>query len=242
MIDMDGILADYLPLQLIRFGDVYAPDEQPEVWLNEYDFIWRPAAPDNKDQQLYFGVEPIRFTVEGQQGKAKYINQALAGAPLRLPNISMCWGDESLMLSDTLADKLDFSAMLGVTRTAATLVDAAGQERSGFTALSFHKVFFHQRVTTRLAQVPAQQRPIIKILLKRHRHTYLVHKSILAAWQEQGIQDVCYDIAPKYQSFKRLCNLDMYFGSVATVSFSSLADFQQQTSPIWWAEDDDEHC
>lgn len=245
MIDMQGILSEYLPLQLINFGDVYAPENHPEAWLNEYDFSWRPIVDEDENEpQIYLGDMPMRFAVEEKQDdKTGHIKQELGEQRLRLPPLSACWGSGSLMMRSDLADKLAFTPILGVTKTPATLVDAAGDEREGFTALSFHKVFFHQRANVRLAEVPAQQRPIIRILLKGNSDTYLVHKSLLDEWQKAGVETVCYDIKEKHQSFDYLCNLKMYYGSVASLSYRNLQDFQNGKEPLFndqlFADDDD---
>ncbi|GEM76106.1 hypothetical protein [Vibrio sagamiensis] len=234
MIDMQGILSEYLPLQLINFGDVYAPENHPEAWLDEYDFSWRPIVDGNESEpQIYLGDTPMRFSVEEKRhNKASHIKQELGDRLLRLPPVSSCWGSGSLMLYSELADKLTFTPILGVTKTPATLVDAAGDEREGFTALSFHKIFFHQRVNLRLAGVPIQQRPIIRILLKGNSDTYLVHKSILDDWQKAGVETVCYDIKESHQSFNFLCNLKMYYGSVASLDYGNLDDFQNGKNPL----------
>ncbi len=233
MRDMEGILSEYLPLQVISYGDVYAPDEDPDAWLNEYDFYWKPIV-EGHAPQLYLSEKTMRFGPESERDKKQAIKNQLNGADLRLPKISNCWGDGSIMFSNTLADKLSFSPILGVTKTAATIVDAAGVERKGFTAFSFHKIFFHQRITTRLATLPAEQRPIIRVLLKGNRDTYFVHKAVLEQWQKLGVEDVLYDIDEKFQSFQSLCNEEFYFGSGGSRCFKSLAEFQSnQSGDVW---------
>lgn len=237
MNDMQGILTEYLPLQLIRFGGVYATEGNPKVCLGEYDFVWRPIMEGGESEpQLYLGDSPMRFGVDGATDKAQYIKQALGDQKLRLPEVSGCWGSGSLMLCNELAQTLSFSPILGVTKTPAIITDAAGEERMEYTAISFHKIFFHERASMRLATVPASQRPIIRILLKSHSDTFLIHKSLLSEWKKLDIGTVCFDIKTQYQSFNTLCNLGMYFGSVGTVSFRTLDDFQHNREPIFWDE------
>lgn len=238
---MDGILAEYLPLQIIATGDIYASDEVPQAWLNEYDFDWQPYVDghlaSDDTPQLYLGDKAMTFGVEDNYDKAPFIKQQLNNSLLRLPKISMCWGGKSLMLDNQLAAQLAFSPILGVTRTQACIVDAAGDKRNGFTALSFHKSFFHERVTDRLAEVEAKLRPIIKVQLKKHNQTYLIHKSILKQWQELGVDDVCFDIREQHQSFQYLCNAEMYYGSGGTRSFANLADYQANRLGDIWGDD-----
>ena len=106
--------------------------------------------------------------------------------------------------------------------------------------MSFHKILFHERANLRLAEEPAEQRPIIRILLKGNSDTYLVHQSVLDAWQKAGVETVCYDIKEKYQSFSNLCNLDMYYGSLGSVSFRNMDDFQNNNEPMFYDELDDD--
>ena len=240
MRDMQGILQEYMPLQLNDFGAVYASEEHPNVWLSEYDFSWRPVTDDTENTpQLYFDKTHMHFSNEGEQEKAEHIKKALGTQLLRLPEVSACWGESSLMIRNDLADKLIFSPRLGVTRVPATLIDAAGDERVGYTALSFHKVFFHERITLRFADIPAEQRPIIRIKLKSMGDTFLIHKSLLAQWQLLGVQTVVYDIEEKYQSFNTLCNLDMYSFCYGNNSYFSLDDFQRNNNPMYWSMFDD---
>lgn len=243
MIDMQGVLSEYLPLQLINFGDVCAPESNPDAWLNEYDFSWHPIVDEDETAaQIYLGDAPMRFGVEGDHEKAEFIKRELGDQLLRLPPVSSCWGSGSLMLRGDLADNLAFTPILGVTKTPATLVDAAGDEREGFTVLSFHKILFHERANLRLAEVPEEQRPLIRILLKGNSDTYLIHKSILDEWQQAGVETVCYNIKEKHQSFNSLCNLDMYYGSVGTLGYKNIDDFQNSKEPLYYDDlfEDDE--
>ncbi|GEK09998.1 hypothetical protein J8Z24_17835 [Pseudoalteromonas sp. SCSIO 43201] len=237
MNDLQGILSEYLPLQLIRFGEVYGPEDDPDMWLSEYDFIWRPIVDEGEQvPQLYLGDEPMRFGVDCETDKAGYIKQSLGHQPLRLPEISSCWGDSSLMLRNDLLEGVEFSPILGVTRTSATIVDAAGDERTGFTALSFHKVFFHERARLRFENIPVSKRLIIRMLLKRHSDTFFIHKSLLAKWKELDIETVCFNIKAHHLSFKTLCNLEMYYGSVGSNSYQTLDDFQHNRKANFWDE------
>lgn len=241
MKDMKGIFTEYLPLQIVSVGDVYASDDLPEAWLNEYDFDWRPLIDGSVESEdtprRYLGDTTMTFGVEDNYNKASVIKQKLNGEKLRLPKISACWGDKSLMLSNELAGKLRFSPILGVTKTEAIIIDAAGEKRSGFTALSFHKSFFHDRVTKRLNSIDAVSRPIIKVQLKGHTHAYFIHKSVLENWQLAGIDDVRFDVSEQHQSFNYLCNAEMYFGSGGTRCFKTLEDYQANRGGEIWGDD-----
>lgn len=238
---MEGIWADYLPLQIISVGDVYASDEEPDAWLSEYDFEWRPYVDDSLEcddtPQRYLGDKPMTFGVEDNYNKASVIKSQLQGELLRLPKVSCCWGDDSIMLSSELAEKLEFAPNLGVTRSTATIVDAAGDKQKGFTALSFHKTFFHERVSKRLACLDAPLRPIIKVQLKAHSQTYFIHKSVLQEWKKMGVEDVCFDVSEQHQSFNYLCNAEMYFGSGGARCFKNLADYQANRDGEIWGDD-----
>lgn len=241
MKDMTGIWAEYLPLQIISVGDIYASEDEPDAWLNEYDFEWRPYVNDSLESddtpQRYLGDKPMTFGVEDNYNKAAVIKSQLLGQQLRLPKVSSCWGDDSLMLSNELAEGLEFAPSLGVTRSAATIVDAAGDKHKGFTALSFHKSFFHERVAKRLVSLDPKLRPIIKVKLKAHSQTYFIHKSVLQKWKDLGVEDVCFEVSDQHQSFNYLCNAEMYFGSGGARCFKSLADYQANRGGEIWGDD-----
>lgn len=231
MLDITGILSDYLPLQVISFGDVYGEESDYESWLNEYDFSWSPKVGGRHKPQLYFGDEELVFETEGKN-KQEALQAKLNGQLLRLPKISYCWGNQSIMVANELADQLSFSPILGVTRTKATVIDAAGQTRDDFTAFSFHKSFFHERTNTRFEKIETTLRPIININLKKSSTVLLVHKSVLEAWQQIGIEDVLYDISEEHLSLKKLINNDMYFSHAGSRCYRTLNDFQENVKPM----------
>lgn len=232
MKDMDGILKEYLPLQLIGFGDVYADEDGDEnAWLSEYDFIWKPKVKDDSTPQVFLGDEALTFIPDGQD-KRKALKNKIGDKQLRLPKLSECWGHESLMIANELAEKLTFSGILGVTRTKAEIIDAAGDKHSGFTALSFHKALFYERLESRLEHVSPELRPIIKVSLKPHTSTYLIHKSVLEQWQQAGVEDVLYDIEEKHCALKNLIKNDYYHGHGGNRDFSNMDDFLLNRNPM----------
>jgi len=232
MKDMTGILKDYLPLQFIDFGDVYADEDgDSNAWLNEYDFIWKPKVDSKYAPQLYLGDEPLTFITDGKN-KRSSLKDKIGDKQLRLPKISMCWGSQSLMVADELAEHLTFSEILGVTRTKAEIIDAAGDKRQGFTALSFHKDLFHERVETRLEHVTSELRPIIKVHLTASNSIYLIHKNVLNKWQQAGIEDVSYDIDDQHCKLKSLMKEDFYSVSAGSRNFKNMEDFLFNQNPI----------
>ena len=77
MEDMQGILNEYKPLQIIRYGEVYGNDsEETEAWLSEYDFIWKPITELDCAPKLYLGGEPMHFGVEDKYDKADALKTA----------------------------------------------------------------------------------------------------------------------------------------------------------------------
>lgn len=80
MIDMQGILSEYLPLQLIYFGDVYADEDgDPYAFLNEYDFIWQPISENRSRPHLFLGEEVVRFKPESGKDKVENLNRRTGG-------------------------------------------------------------------------------------------------------------------------------------------------------------------
>ena len=231
MEDMTGILKDYLPLQLVGYGDVYADEEGDEnAWLNEYDFIWKPKVDSEDTPQVYLGDQTICFITKGRD-KRDALKNKIGDKLLRLPKISNCWGKESLMMADELAEALTFSEILGVTRTKAEIIDAAGDKRQGYTAFSFHKVLFHERIETRLEHVSAELRPIIKVFLKAHSSTYLIHKDVLEKWQHANVEDVAYNIDDEHRKLRNLERAEFYYGSSGNRDFSNMEDFLLNQNP-----------
>ncbi|MDA0118245.1 MULTISPECIES: hypothetical protein [Vibrio] len=227
MIDMQGILSEYLPLQLIHVGDVYADkDGDPDAWLNEYDFSWQPISDNRSHPHLFLGEEVVCFEPESDQDKAENLNRRTGGQPLRMPKISTCSGRYTLLLDNELAAELEFSDKLGITFSAAEVRDAAGHLHTDFTALSFHKVLFHHRFETRFRHIPSAQRLLVCIELNQSSSTFLIHQSLLERWQQKGVEEVNYDIAPEHQSLKKLMEKDHYWG-YCTRWFTNLDDFQQ---------------
>ncbi|HAS61303.1 MAG TPA: hypothetical protein DCS35_01275 [Vibrio sp.] len=227
MLDMHGILSEYLPLQLIHFGDVYADkDGDPMAWLDEYDFEWQPIVDTKYTPQLYFGDEVMHFAPKDRNKKAS-LQKRLGGQPLRMPKVSECWGDQSLLIANELANELQFASNLGVTRSEAVVFDAAGNEHLGYTAFSFHKSFFHERVEVRFATMPQELRPLIRISLTGYSSTYLIHKSIFEKWQSLAVEDLNYDIDADDLVLDNLIKSKFYSGHVGSRCFFSMDDFQQ---------------
>ncbi|GAK84450.1 hypothetical protein JCM19238_2017 [Vibrio ponticus] len=232
MSDKQSILNEYLPLQLITFGDVYADEGGDEdAWLNEYDFTWQPIVDTKYHPQLYFGDELMRFKPEGQD-KREAINRRTGGIPLRMPNISFCWGSKSLLIANELADELHFSERLGITRSQAEVTDAAGHLHHHFSALSFHKALTPQRIETRLSDVACEQRLLICIALKKHRSTFLIHQSLLERWQRLGIEDIHFEVEEKYRSLETLMAGKFYSARYTQRCFRNLDDFQHNQNAM----------
>ncbi|WP_104041384.1 hypothetical protein [Vibrio hyugaensis] len=227
MIDMQGILSAYLPLQLIRFGDVYADEGgDPYAWLSEYDFIWKPISDCSSHTPVFLGDEVVRFGPDSDQNKIENLDRRIGGQPLRMPKISICSSRYMLLVANELADELEFSDKLGITRSATAVYDAAGHLHTNFTALSFHKVFFHHRFESRFKDIPSANRLLICIELDAHSSTFLIHQSLLERWQDYGIEEVNYDVKTEHLSLNKLMTLDRYWPNRPR-SFANMDDFQQ---------------
>ncbi len=227
MNDTQGILSEYLPLELITFGDVYADEDgDPNAWLSEYDFIWEPIVDSRHKPQLYFGDELVRFKPEGRD-KTEALSRRTGGQPLRMPKVSLCWGRQSLLIAKELADELQFSDKLGVTVSETEVYDAAGYLHTGFRAFSFHKEFFHERFENRFAEVSDNFRPLVCISLSRFSSTFLIHKSVFERWQQMGVEEVNYDIDEKHLSLDYLMNLEFYSNKYSQRCFFNMDDFQK---------------
>ncbi|MCE0556858.1 hypothetical protein [Motilimonas sp. E26] len=229
MLDMQGILKEYRPLQMFSVDVCEKSGDEYIEYLNEYNFTWQPEPKDGGIAQLFTGEEPLTFHGKRSDPLAvKALKAKLGNNPLRLPVISFCWGQEqSIMLSNKIADDIYFSPILGVTRTPATIIDATKQTRSGYTVFSFHKVFSYARVESRLADVPVAQRLMIRIQLTAHKSMYLVHQSLLTRWQAAGVTELAYDFDNQSLNLKQLIKKGSYTSSAGYQTFDSLADYQK---------------
>lgn len=231
MLDMQGILKDYRPLQIIDVGDVtdtHAEHGEYTPYFNGYNFSWQPDVETRNTPQVYLGEGTMKFKPEyGLDLSQEEVKEKLQGQKLRLPKMSYCWGrDGSVMMADELATKLNFSPILGVVTTPAIITDALGDEHSGYTALSFHKALTYDRIEQRLADVPEEQRLIVMISLKSHTRALFIHKSLLEQWQAAGVDDVVYEFKDKDLQLKKIIKNDMYFGSGGGRDFRSVMDYQ----------------
>ncbi len=248
MLDRQGILSQYRPFHpySVEIMDTH-PDYGEELLtlLNEYDFSFQPQAEDGDDSntpQLYWGDEPLTFVTERGHKPiiTKMIQDKLAGQTLRLPLINRCWGrQQSWMFSDTLVDSLSFSPILGITRTPATIIDAAGQHRQSYTALTFNKFLTADRIESRLADIPVEQRLIMPVRLKgeeedNENSILLIHESLMERWQQQGVTDIGYDIPDDYLSLAELAENDRYYQSAGSMNFYTMDDYQNNRNGHKW--------
>lgn len=228
MLDMQGILQEYLPLSVYSADLIEKEGDEYIEYLNEYDFSWQPDEIDGDTAQIFTGEAPVIFHSERRDPSVSQALKAkLNGDPLRLPAVSFCWGrEQSIMMADELVKGLFFSPILGVTRTPATLHDSVGQVRHGYTVLSFHKVLTYARAESRLATIPVTERQLLRIKLKSYTSMYLAHKSLLARWKSMGIKDIAYDFEDKSLNLKQLMQRDSYSSHAGYRHFRSFSAYQ----------------
>ncbi|MDO6525080.1 hypothetical protein Q4519_05230 [Motilimonas sp. 1_MG-2023] len=111
MLDMQGILKEYRPLQMFSVDVCEKSGDEYIEYLNEYNFTWQPEPKDGGIAQLFTGEEPLTFHGKRSDPLAvKALKAKLGNNPLRLPVISFCWGQEqSIMLSNKIADDIFFA-------------------------------------------------------------------------------------------------------------------------------------
>ena len=236
MNDTDGILAEYVPLRIKNIESIYAAeDDAYQCLLHRGNFEWCIEAQRNTTMDQIFDATPRLFSGEEKGNKALEI--ALGSEPLRLPLISYCYGDESIMIHNSLIQDFDFSSILGVITTPTIIRDASFSLRMGYSALSFHKSLSAQRINSRLANLAISQRPILKMSLYDNTSSaLLIHKSIFERWQELEIQDVEYTFEESYGyddgnndilSLPTLLKKEHYYGGGEAVYFKSIQEYQQ---------------
>ncbi|MCE2570370.1 hypothetical protein [Motilimonas eburnea] len=227
MLDMQGILKEYLPLSVYSAGVCEKEGDDYIEYLNEYDFSWQPDEIDGDTAQIFTGETPVIFHSERRGRVSQALIAKLNGEALRLPAISFCWGrDQSIMMADELIKGIFFSPILGVTRTPATLHDSAGQERHGYSVLSFHKVLTYARAESRLATIPVAERQLLRIKLTSYTSLYLAHQSLLARWKSMAIKDIAYDFEDKSLNLKQLMQRDSYCNHAGSRHYTSLNAYQ----------------
>jgi len=232
MLDATGILTEYLPLELFMMGTVYSGTDKegsgecyPELMCYpNFEWILDPHKQDNSHCNLYNG-SPQLFC--GEEPGYKLLAKHLNGDTLRLPRISYCSGDESLMLSNELADSLMFSDMLGVVKTPATICDPTQFIHHGYTALSFFKMFSLERINQRVSLLPAHERPIIYCRLFSHVRAFLVHQDVLRNWQDLKVKEVNFQPADDVASLPKLLLNDGFYGIAEEQEFYSIEKYQR---------------
>jgi len=237
----DGILADYLPLQIFTIDDVYegnvdednedAEDDARILSRSNFEWIRYCDRRKSSQQQLFDGTAQ-QFCATKR--RAKTVTTLLDGELLRLPQASYCSGWSSVMLANELLQELGLSANLGIIQTPATIVDGTQTKREGYTALSFHKRFTLERVNQRIAKLPAEQRSLICLQHDRHSNFVLIHKAALERWQALGVTCVKYEFSQEQQNLTTMLTGDHYHGYAGEVSYNSLADFQQNKDRRIW--------
>jgi len=231
VLDMQGILQHYRPLQIIGVGDVtdhHKVHGAYTSYLNCDNFRWQPEVNTRHTPQLYLGEGMLNFKPKsGIEVTQAELKAKLHGQRLRLPQVSFCWGlNRSIMLADALARPLSFSPILGVVTTPAMITDVLGDEHTGYTALSFHKALTYDRIEQRLAAVPAEQRPMLMIALGGQRRALFIHENWLAQWQAAGVDDVAYEFSDKSLQLKKMLKNNHYHGSAGNRDFKSVMDYQ----------------
>ncbi|MCH2039074.1 MAG: hypothetical protein MK185_00365 [Saccharospirillaceae bacterium] len=240
MLDQTGVLSEYRPFHPVTAGDVC--DIHPEhgeyyPYLNEYDFSWQPDLNQRRMPQLYLEQPaPLSFKAEGSSAADPAALKAhLKGQPLRIPVISRCWGRSSWMFADSLLESLSFAPLLGITRRAAELTDAAGGKHQGYSALSFHKALTPARANLRLPTVAQEQRLLIYLDLGDQNRAWLIHESLLQKWVTLGA-DLQTVFSDEVLSIRELSRKEFYYASGGSRSYNSIADYQQNVSGYLWGE------
>lgn len=211
-----GILAQYLPLEIKSMHSVYAGVYQAEAsesdphLLSYVNFEWQLDKQRRSDiKSKLYGVGDYLFC--GEKRHSKLLAQHLNGALLRLPLISYCWGSQSIMMANELAEPLNFADNLGVVKSNATIIDPALTERSGYTTLSFFKRLNPERIEERFACLAQSERPIICMRLYDGSKAFMVHRNVLDKWRSMGVKEVNY--APELNNLDDLLQARHFFGS-----------------------------
>ncbi|UTZ41425.1 hypothetical protein [Vibrio campbellii] len=198
----------------------YQYPQRLSKWRETFASQFKPIKPAQDPLEPFMTVTDDVLTVRDARHGLRFAYL------LRMPKISICSSRYILLVANELADQLEFSDKLGITRSVAEVYDAAGNLHTNFTALSFHKVFFHQRFETRFKNIPKESRLLVRVELDASSSTFLIHQSLLENWQKCGIEEVNYDIKDEHLSLNKLMTLNYYWPH-RTCSFANMDDFQQ---------------
>jgi len=241
MNDTDGILAQYIPLRIKNVALVYISDNEEAaiggdifedfaiidnlaLYNSHFEWVIDSERRSDSYSKIYDG-EPQVFCAERRH--VPVLDKMLDNGMLRLPLISVCYGEESIMLHDVLLQDLAFDSRLGVVKTPATLIDSSLKPRAGYSALSFHKSMSPQRINERLVDVPIEQRPMIRMQLHNEYATaLLIHRDLLARWEAMNISEVEYVLHEKALSLPTLLKEEFSQLSCCGDTFYSFKEYQ----------------
>lgn len=231
MDNVDKILHEYTLLRIKDLEGVLSDDEN--LWCDDggyqilgEHFEWIRFSDRRRSTQdrIYDGSAQV-FCANAR--KTKGVVEALNGAIMRMPNISSCYGDESIMVTNDMMKDIGLAPNLGIIASPATIMDLTKHKHEGFTALSFHKVFSVGRVAQRLLQLPASERTIIPIRRGKHDMTLLIHKAVLNKWQAAGIDEIEYDTSDFEVPLKEVLSSGQHYRAAKSLCYNSMDNYQQ---------------
>lgn len=224
------ILQEYAVLRIKGFEGVQVDEE--ELWIDyggyqlvEDHFSWvRFSDRRRSSQSRVYDGSPQVFCATKR--KCIGVVEALNGETLRLPKISYCYGNESIMVADEMLEGLEFAPNLGIVTTAATILDITKTKQQGYTALSFHKQFNADRIAQRLLKLPPELRPLINLRRGKHETQLLVLKGVLAKWQALDVREIEYETDNFSKPLKEILLDDNFYISAPQLCYDGMENYQ----------------
>lgn len=185
--DLD-ILGDYVHLLLPE--DSIELDENCEYEIGYSAFQWCLVSEVEKDSDfcsVFENNQTLEFVGYGGLEDYSETISELDVSNFRLPDVSLAFREQTLIVSDKALSVLKFSEKLGVTKGTAVLTDPFGQKHTGFHYISFHRTFETEKAAKRLQRIEASGRPLFILQNEKFSELVMVHTSVLDAWKELGI-------------------------------------------------------
>lgn len=222
------LLDEYIPL-IIPDISVYI-DLDKGLDLTWADFQWTPEDEDfYDDPDSIESGEGVRFFCDSDSIAADikpYFNQTL-----RLPEVSYCERDQTLILSASALQDLCFSPKLGIKQGPAQLVDVLGEAQQGFHYLMLPEPLSPEQAQKRFAPLPSSQRPFIRLALGEFVDEVMVHKDVLALWHSRHIQAALLSLPEGYPSLEARSSDDFVTSSFFELTYQN-SDMWQQNQGV----------
>ena len=242
-----SILSEYIPMQFPEIVITFGQWEHGSYGLSTKHFEWclkEDVIDDSDYSQIFESNQDLRFlgyggyfewkkTLEQDQDielpDPRHTGNDRDNERLRIPDVGICFGSQSIILRDSLFSNIRLSAKLGTKYGRATLEDPFQDIHEGFMYISFHNPLYLPRMEKRLRHVAVEERPFICAFIGECREQLFIHRDLMKQWHAQNITGFMSDYSKDYFDLK---STDDWQQIHACVYFDSFEDYQNNKSQV----------